>query len=282
MIKLKEGIKLFVFSIWYFILRKIYREDVVFLDCRPLKNNFGDEFNLWMVAELSGKRVVQVQSEYFFGRHMMAAGSIIDHARPQTIVWGSGLIAEDKPFCEKICDIRAVRGRLTRRKLLEKGVICPEVFGDPALLIPRLYPQSTKHEKKFTYGVIPHYVDKQHVWVKDLAKRLDVKIIDIQNPSIFSFIDDVLSCEIIVSSSLHGLILADAYNIPNVWIKLTSGVIGGEFKFMDYYSIGKRVPNCISIKGEELIVEIGAQAEVTHFEIDLNDLWGSFPYKKSS
>ena len=43
------------------------------------------------------------------------------------------------------------------------------------------------------------------------------------------------ACEVIVSSSLHGLIIADAYGIPTVWAKFGNDINGNDFKFYDYY-----------------------------------------------
>ena len=46
----------------------------------------------------------------------------------------------------------------------------------------------------------------------------------------------ICQCEMTASSSLHGLIVSDAYHVPNVWICLNSETGGGEFKFKDYYA----------------------------------------------
>ena len=46
----------------------------------------------------------------------------------------------------------------------------------------------------------------------------------------------ICSCEKILSSSLHGLIVSDAYQIPNCWIELTGKISGGHFKYYDYAS----------------------------------------------
>jgi len=279
---MKALIKYLIFRTVYFFLRVYYRDKVVFLDCRPHQRNFGDAFNLWLVTELSGRKVIRIQSEYFNGEHMMAAGSILDHAREATLVWGSGLISSEIHFHEELNNVRAVRGRLTQKRLLDKGIPCPSVFGDPALLVPRLYqPQCHPEERKFKIGIIPHYVDKSHAWLQPFLKQSDIQIIDIQQESIFRFIDDVCSCEIILSSSLHGLIIADAYGIPNVWIKLSDKVIGGDFKFMDYYSISSRLPNCVAVSGGEDIFEISRHAEVTIFETDFSELMENFPFKNN-
>jgi len=44
----------------------------------------------------------------------------------------------------------------------------------------------------------------------------------------------ILSCEKILSSSLHGIILADAYGISSAWLR-SSTPKGLEFKFYDYF-----------------------------------------------
>ena len=62
----------------------------------------------------------------------------------------------------------------------------------------------------------------------------DVKKIYLGTDNIEGTITDILQCEQILSSSLHGVILADAYGIPSAW--LMSGTPKGlEFKFYDYF-----------------------------------------------
>jgi hypothetical protein len=51
-----------------------------------------------------------------------------------------------------------------------------------------------------------------------------------------SVVKAISECKLILSQSLHGLIVADALGIPNVWIEPSSKMIGGEFKFHDYFS----------------------------------------------
>ena len=62
------------------------------------------------------------------------------------------------------------------------------------------------------------------------------KIIDSRTRNIEHIIDEINKCERILSSSLHGIIVAHAYNIPALWIK--KGDIGSlnGFKFKDYFS----------------------------------------------
>jgi hypothetical protein len=73
------------------------------------------------------------------------------------------------------------------------------------------------------------------------AREKGWKIIDIlQANTVAKFVEEIHTCELILSSSLHGIILADSYNIPAYHTILSNNVIGGEFKFRDYYaSVGR-------------------------------------------
>jgi pyruvyltransferase len=156
-----------------------------------------------------------------------------------SIVWGAGFISErDVPKTPSV--IHAVRGKLTRKKLTEAGIATPEVFGDPGMLCRRLYDK--KVPVRFTYGIIPHYVHKKHPWLAENASD-DLLVIDIE-AGFESTIDQVRSCCHILSSSLHGLVIAEAYDIPCTWIEFDGQqkLCGGRFKFFDLFSgLGKQV-----------------------------------------
>jgi pyruvyltransferase len=158
---------------------------------------------------------------------LLAVGSIFYAARRNDIVWGSGLIA-DRPF-DALPGMKflAVRGPLTRDRIFGGDV--PKVYGDPAILLPEIYTPKILPKREF--GFVPHYVDFDS---PDLRRNKERFIIDVrQDP--FKTIDEICSCKLIVSSSLHGIIVAEAYGIPAVWIKLSDKLIGGSFKFNDYF-----------------------------------------------
>ncbi len=135
----------------------------------------------------------------------------------------------------------AVRGPLTR-SLLQADV--PEVYGDPAMLLPMIY--TPRAGKRFELGVIPHVVDMKSVQVSDPA----VPKIDLQ-ADWRSVIERIVECEAVLTSSLHGLIVAEAYGVPAVWMTVSDRVIGEGFKFRDYYlSTGREPPESLVWKGE--------------------------------
>ena len=95
------------------------------------------------------------------------------YTKPDSIVWGTGCIAPGR-IGQTPKKIYAVRGPLTKKELDKRGISCPEIYGDPALLFPQIY--NPKIEKKYKLGIIPHYIDyfsnidKQII--KNLAKRI--------------------------------------------------------------------------------------------------------------
>ena len=204
-----------------------------------LKRNFGDELNIYMLKELTGRHI-SIYKDYFHfkKKNYLVIGSLIEQfTDSNTIVWGSGAIIggtfslKDRPA--QVC---AVRGRLTREYLIRNGVNCPEVYGDPALLISSVYKPSV--EKKWKVGIIPHVNDINDPVVSDFLQKYNfIHLISFKEYNDWhSVIDEINECEFILSSSLHGLILSDAYGIPNVWIKISDRIIGGSFKYLDYFS----------------------------------------------
>ncbi len=239
--------------------------------------NWGDALNPWLVEKLTGSRPVLTKSRHI--RKCLAVGSILGIASDTDEIWGSGFISENEMVEFAPRKIHAVRGPLTRSLLLRSGIQCPEIYGDPALLIPRFFDPEVP--LKYDLGIIPHYIEKTHPWVEMQKNRPDVRIIDIES-GIEEFVSEVKSCRAIASSSLHGLICSDAYGIQNVWIKLTDGVIGGDFKFRDYrLSIGAPDPRPFVISEKTTVEEI--LKDVRHYPVnlDLDRLLGSCPFLPS-
>lgn len=153
---------------------------------------------------------------------LIACGSIIDAAaqwlKPGCIVWGSGLM-HPGPVDLAHLDVRAVRGKLSASVL---GLDVPT--GDPGILVPRLWERPPVRR---AVGVVRHWIDPQeYPWVPDQ--------IHTRRP-VDEVIDFIGSCERVLSSSLHGLIVAQAWGIPCVRIHCPE-VLGGNFKWMDWMS----------------------------------------------
>ncbi len=248
------------------------------IDWYGATNNFGDVLNPLLVRHLTGKKILQIRSNDYQKEHFFIIGSILDRATQYTNVWGTGFISKDSKCNEKPKNIYAVRGPKTRDKLLQDGILCPEIYGDPALLLPRIY--SPKIKKKYKLGIIPHYIDKENSWIESIKNEPGVKIINIQENNPLDFVDILFSCEKIASSSLHGIIVADAYNIPSTWIELSNNVTGNGFKFIDYFlSVGRTDKRPFKVLENSTIDDIMQQFYEYKISIDLDKLLNAAPFQ---
>lgn len=160
--------------------------------------------------------------------------------RKPLYIWGTGFITdqiEGPFFYKKNIHFNAVRGKLSHQKV-EKilGKSIAPVYGDAGILASKLIEDKSNINKKYKWGIIPHYVDKAHQCVKSLEDSLENSIvIDVMLPP-KEVIRKIAECDYILSSSMHGLIIADSLNVPNHHIVITDQVVGDNFKFRDYYS----------------------------------------------
>ena len=181
---------------------------------------------------------------------ILAVGSVMTAVRENDVVWGTGQIKKlEKPIkAPKGAKFLAVRGPLTRASI--DGEV-PEVYGDPAILLPLLY--NPPRTQKYRIGYLPHYADREIVKSKSIG--IEDTIIDITS-SPKTIIDLVTSCEMIVTSSLHGIIVAEVYGIPVRWEKYSDNIVGGEFKFQDYFlGTGRKEQKYGLIKDKYNVVE---------------------------
>lgn len=242
-------------------------------------NNWGDAINPTLIEFFAGEIPTHINDlESYLGPVYYVVGSILDRAKNNSVVWGSGFITE-KSTISANPKILAVRGPLTRKSLLNQGIDCPEIYGDPALLFPLIY-KPVNSKKKYKIGVIPHYVDKENAFVKNLENNPDVLVIDITQDK-FKFIDEINSCEIIFSSSLHGIIASDAYNIPAYWVEFSDKVIGNGFKFEDYFlSVNRPLIKPMVITENTELEDLHSQIYNYNHKIDLQPLLEVCPFNK--
>jgi len=259
----------------------------VFLVGYAGSRNFGDGLNLPFVTKISKKHAIvhkfsllqKIRCKPFANYSII--GSVMGHCDSNTIVWGTGCISKDslpKNVPRKIC---AVRGPLTRQVLLDNNIKCPEVYGDPALLLPCFYKPNIK--VKYKLGIIPHYLDANHKAHSHLEQQ-GAKIIDVNvRHNWKKFVDEVLSCECIVSSSLHGLIVADAYSKKTLWCEFSDKILGNRFKYYDYYlSIGINHIEPHIFKGNEGINDLIDICDKKKSSLDLSALIDACPFDSIS
>lgn len=162
----------------------------------------------------------------------LAVGSVLQWCHySKTKVWGAGIIRKQAKLPD--AHYYAVRGEETVKQLKSLGLKTPGVLGDPALLLPLIYPGKVV-ERRHKLGVIPHF--QHYAPMKKNLEASEIVVIDLLEP-VESVIDRIKSCEVIYSTSLHGIIVAHAYGIPAVWFTNPKDpLFGDDIKFKDYFS----------------------------------------------
>lgn len=204
----------------------------------PHRFNVGDVIPPHILSHFRPDLVLKKTNARACGK-LLLVGSVMGAVMPADTVLGAGVLREtDTLRFAPWCKFLSVRGALSRERVIACGGTCPRVYGDPALLLPLMYTPTVPvtHE----VGIVPHFVDK-HLVHEGLAKGGSWKLVDVFLPW-QEFVRELLSCERIVSSSLHGLVIAEAYGLPVEWAVLSDKVIGNGFKFRDYLTGTGRKP----------------------------------------
>jgi pyruvyltransferase len=245
-----------------------------------LSNNFGDSLNHWLVSKISQKPIVYVDISSPHIKHV-SIGSILNWCDGSCVVWGAGLANKsDVMNRESMPRICAVRGPLSRDRVLQLGLECPDKMGDPALLLPEFYTPVEK--ERSSLGILPHYVHQLEVYSSSLSRLPGVKVIDVLAP-VEQVIDDICSCDAIISSSLHGLIVADTYGVPNRRFKGSTSLNGDGMKFTDYYTSVKlpimRPLFFNSLASRSSLLSITKHATKNNLQMDDIHVWEACPFK---
>lgn len=194
--------------------------------------NFGDFLSRIIVELMLARKGYTLGDETAEPRQMLAIGSVMHFARDGAVVWGSGVNGKIPEQAHKFADldVRAVRGPLTRGFLTARGIAVPEVYGDPALLLPLLAPDRFEPEQSNGVGFVPNLNDLAQL--KDRGIDQDVTVVS-PLAGWNQCVKAILSHELVLASSLHGIIVAEAYGIPARYVRLTE--TENLFKYRDYY-----------------------------------------------
>lgn len=222
--------------------------------------NFGDGINPRVVEYVSRRPVAWAPPQ---AAEMIAIGSLLGFpgicervigasGHTPLAVWGSGSLVWPRfllgatgstPFA-------CVRGPITASLIPDfSGAV-----GDPGLLVDRVFGSRPKTTK---VGVVPHHEQMRNA---NFVARLEASglcVIDPRQDDPADVVAQISACETILSGSLHGLVTADAYGIPNLWLdgpKISRSELPSDFKFFDYftsvgrYELGRRpLDACLAI-----------------------------------
>ena len=226
---------------------------------RPAPGNMGDWLSPYIISKLTGNSVCYTDIN---NSKLISLGSIGKFISYHHTVWGTG-ISTIETNINKNARFLAVRGPYTAKAIKKSGGNPPELFGDPAILLPLIY-QPKKIITKSNYGLVRHFVH-QNCDLKISEGITDLNILLSSPKDIENFIDQLVSFKAVVTTSLHVLILCISYNIPCRLIKIDEteiGVHGDGIKYNDFYEgvglISKKhvyFGNSITINSIESAVE---------------------------
>ena len=205
--------------------------------------NLGDYLGRIICLYMLNLKGIKIDKYISKKKHLFTVGSNIlggkTHGNYQdTTIWGSGVLKMPtrrdcffQGLSRRKLDIRAVRGPLTKGVLDKLGHKCPEVYGDPAILMPLIYQPTV--EKRYSYSVVCQFVHERRF----REQHPNEHIVSMNTNDYKAVIDEIVASNVVYTSSLHGIILAEAYGVPAVFFRQ----LKNDFKYYDYYfSTGRR------------------------------------------
>lgn len=236
-------------------------------------DNFGDLLGPLLVERIAGldakQGVVPVRAKTPV---LLTVGSILQFAPPGAVVWGSGVnfkLASKLPTGLHTLDIRSLRGPHSARAILARGGSAPDVFGDPALLLPRYLPEllTWRSEGRGGLLVAPNLNDFDRMAAEARSKGLAV--VD-PRAELYSVLRLIAESEFVVGSSLHAIVVADALGIP---ARFASSPVEGGWKYRDYLA-GSGRPLTVIAEDIDHASRLGGHEPIN---VDLERLRGAFP-----
>ncbi|REJ08033.1 hypothetical protein DY023_01855 [Microbacterium bovistercoris] len=187
--------------------------------------NFGDALTPWLLPKYG---IVPLYREPRHAR-LAGVGSLLEFFPDDYdgAIWGTGLMRDGEKRMPDAAAL-AVRGPLTEERIGASGA----AYGDPGLLVSR---HVRRPSKRVSITAVPHGHHRSH---EGLAALLEsepgrVRTVNVHQGAV-SAVREIAAGEVVLTTSLHGLITADSYGIPAVWTMLEPALDGADFKFRDY------------------------------------------------
>lgn len=229
--------------------------------------NFGDRLSEVVTRQLLALNNKSLDDQVSVSARLLAIGSILHFSQDGDHVWGSGWngkIAADR-LPTKALQVHAVRGPLTAEFLRKRGIAVPDVYGDPGLLVPHLF------KGRFAVSPVEDYVVVPNLHDLHLVNNHPKLVSPLWGWNIV--VDRIMKAKLVLASSLHGLIIAEAFGIPARYVRLSQ--TENLFKYEDYYlGSGRTETEFVVAKSLEEGLEMGGAQPIRH---DATHLINAFP-----
>ncbi|MGH6891388.1 MAG: hypothetical protein ACREEP_03930, partial [Dongiaceae bacterium] len=211
---------------------------------------------------------------------LLGIGSILHWATAESHVWGTGMTIPDLGSGGVRAErIWALRGKLTHAHLARQLTGLRDVpLGDPGYLVGRRIAALTSARSPIhRLGIVPHFKDRDHPAIAHLRGQDGVAILGARDPEP-AFFAQMMACEAIASSSLHGLIFAEALGIPNAWVDFAPERSAFKFKYHDWFSLAQKPPAApLRVTASPDAADLIAASALHDMTIDENALRRAIP-----
>lgn len=246
-------------------------------------NSFGAALAPWLLSMITGSKVRNTYGNSAITGAIASVGSRLNRlVNHELVIWGAGASSpfstEDRHNFQEYRPgkVLAVRGSLTADALTALGVQVPRLIGDPTLLLPRFF------HPEIRPGGIVVCAAPAHQAAVGKEESISCRVIDMQGSpaDVVTTIANSSSC---ISTSLYGLLVAQAYGVPWTWLRIVDiSIQGEEFQFEDFFTSldrGKVAIYCA--KSEELasldFKKIAAKAQLPKPKFTFDLLLDAFP-----
>jgi pyruvyltransferase len=231
-----------------FCIHNLYSLPLFYWKKNSTTLNFGDELSKIIVEKIVNDKVPITHLKTTRPK-LLSIGSILHFANNGDYVWGSGVNGKINSSEHKFkhLNVYAVRGPLTKKFLEKKGVQCPSIFGDPAIFLPDFFPD-LKPTHKRDFIVIPN--------LNEIAAYKNFPNLVLPTDEPMAVVKKILEAKFVISGSLHGIIVAEAFGIPAKVLRITNKE--SLFKYTDYY-LGSGRKGFIPAKSVEEALKMGGE-----------------------
>lgn len=195
-------------------------------------NNFGDDLNSIIWPSLAPDLFIRDDEQGFLG-----IGTVIGMSTPEVKslhVFSSGVGYNPVNDLSLPTKFWCVRGPLSASHLN----LSPKIaLTDGAILLPQI--MNVKSNTRFSVSIIPHWETIVRGGWTEVSQALGYNLID-PTHEIPDIIEAIIGSQLILTESLHGAIVADAYGIP--WLPFCTSGNFSLFKWEDWSaSVGLKI-----------------------------------------
>ena len=206
---------------------------------------------------------------------VFSIGSVLHFASTGDTIWGTGRNGKiaDAAHNFTSLDVRALRGPLTHQWLSRRFTL-PDVlpYGDPALLIPHIFERGALPFNQTDQSPMPEVLIPNLNELGSVPQRLRHLVVDPTLPW-YVVLQRIMNASVVYTSSLHGLILADAFSKPVALLPAKNEPL---FKYEDY-AAGARRTKDLEISNYRNMVD---RVDVAKLDWDPWPLLSAFPFDK--